>query len=154
MIILEKGNLLDADTDFICHQVNCRGKMGSGVAGQIRGKWPIVYTEYFDFFLKAPEGLLGKIQPVIIPKEEDKNQQIVINMFAQQSYGYDGNLYTSYDAFWSCLQKIKNFVPTNQTIAFPYKIGCGLGGADWEVIYKMIEVTFTHHLVKIYCLED
>ena len=98
--------------------------------------------------------MLGEIQIVDLPKEENKIQQTVINMFAQQSYGYDGNLYTSYDAFWSCLQKIKNFVPFGQSIAFPYKIGCGLGGANWEVIYKMIEVTFSHHIVKIYCLED
>lgn len=25
------------------------------------------------------------------------------------------------------------------SVALPYKIGCGRGGADWEVIYKIIE---------------
>ena len=31
-----KGDLLKAGTYYIAHQVNCRGKMGAGVAYQIR----------------------------------------------------------------------------------------------------------------------
>ena len=29
MINVIKGNLLDSDCDYICHQVNCMGKMNS-----------------------------------------------------------------------------------------------------------------------------
>ena len=36
---LINGDLLNANTDFICHQVNCQGKMNSGVAKAIRNKW-------------------------------------------------------------------------------------------------------------------
>ena len=32
------GNLLDAPVDYICHQVNCQGRMGSGIAKQIKAK--------------------------------------------------------------------------------------------------------------------
>lgn len=38
-----EGNLLDSTTDIICHQVNCQGKMSSGVAKAIREKYPKVY---------------------------------------------------------------------------------------------------------------
>ena len=60
-------------------------------------------------------------------------------MYAQDSYGYDGRRYTSYDAFWSCLGAIRDSVPKGSKIGFPFKIGCGLGGANWEVIRTMIE---------------
>ena len=42
--IIEKQKELEID--IICHQVNCQGKMGSGVAKRIRNAYPIVYTNY------------------------------------------------------------------------------------------------------------
>lgn len=36
MIKERKGNLLQADTPMIAHQVNCQGVMGAGIARQIR----------------------------------------------------------------------------------------------------------------------
>mgnify|MGYP002509055859 FL=1 len=49
MIHEVKGSLFDTNCDYICHQVNCRGKMNSGVAKAIREKWPIVYDKYVDW---------------------------------------------------------------------------------------------------------
>jgi cell division protein FtsL len=89
--------------------------------------------------------LLGQIQ--VIPVADKKN---VINMFAQQYYGYDGKRYTSYDAFWSCLGKIREQVPKGSKIAFPYKIGCDRGGANWNVILSMIaEILGTDYKITI-----
>ena len=150
MIHYINADLLDSDCNFICHQVNCMGKMGSGIAKQIRARWPEVYENYsrvvdFDMF--------GKAQILYI---EDANipYQCVVNLFAQQTYGYDDNRYTSYDAFWMCLNDLRLQIPEGSTIAFPYKIGCGLGGANWEVIEKMIDVVFKDYGVFIYKLED
>lgn len=150
MIYEAKGNLLNSKCQFICHQVNCQGKMGSGIALSIKNKWPIVYEQYIKHYEnkeneilqlcgsweitpEVSEILLGDSQ--IIPVSSDKN---VINMFAQQYYGYDGRRYTSYDAFWDCLEKIRKTVPKGSTIGFPKNIGCCRGGANWEVIKKMI----------------
>ena len=148
MITYHSGNILDSGADIICHQVNCQGAMNSGVAKAIRQKWPKVYTEYHSLAKNlSPEEfcdedlswtyMLGHIQSVLIPK--DRGFQIIINMFAQNGYGYDGRRYTSYDAFWSCLGEIKNSVAPGTTIALPYNIGCVRGGANWSVILKMIE---------------
>lgn len=52
---------------------------------------------------------------------------------------YDGKLYTDYTAFQSCLKRIKLTVPAGETIAMPFKIGCGLGGGDWNVILGLIQ---------------
>jgi hypothetical protein len=167
------GNLLESDCDYICHQVNCQGKMNSGIAKSIRDKWPIVYNNYMTkynetekYLLAACSGhkvcpdisevLLGDIQLVGLWDNYYATDfhQSVINMFAQQHFGYDGRRYTSYDAFWSCLGKIKGIVPVGKKIGFPGRIGCVRGGANWDVIYEMInQVLGQDYEVYIYFLE-
>ena len=157
MVYEVKGSLLDSNCDYICHQVNCQGKMNPGIAKSIREKWPIVYIEYaMKYFNSLPELLLGDIQLVNINTPgADEQAQFIINMFAQQYYGYDGRRYTSYAAFWSCLGKIKEEVPEGSSIAFPDHIGSCRGGANWNVIKTMIaEVLGNDYEVYIYKLED
>lgn len=140
------GDITKCDADYICHQVNCQGVMGSGVAKAIKDKWPVVYTDYRRFYYESNKPLLNQIQIVTV-----SNEQSVINMFAQEYYGYDGDQYTSYDAFWKCLNKIKNEVPKGSKIAFPSKIGCCRGGANWQVILTMIsEVLESDYNVEIW----
>lgn len=134
------GNLLDTDAELILHQVNCQGKMNSGVAKAIREKWPIVFEEYIklfskDFFVVK----LGICQPVSVT-----DNQKVINMFSQDNYGYDGKMYTSYDAINTCLGKVKDYCVKNgyKRIALPYKMCCCRGGANWDVIMAMIKANF------------
>ena len=168
------SDLLASDCEYICHQVNCQGKMNSGIAKSIREKWPVVYHNYMAKYNavasmadewagryeggtpEASEMLLGDIQ--IVGLWEDYYtapvHQSVINMFAQQHYGYDGRRYTSYDAFWSCLGHIKDMVPKGKKIGFPGYIGCVRGGANWDVIYEMInQVLAEDYEVYIYFLE-
>lgn len=134
MVLHRTGNILDSGADLICHQVNCQGKMNSGVAKAIREKYPKVYTEYSQLMHLE---MLGHIQVVYLG-EEDGRDRGVINMFAQYTYGYDGRRYTSYDAFWNCLGEIKQYITPGKTLAFPARIGCVRGGANWTVIQTMI----------------
>ena len=159
MVQFVKGNLLESNCDYICHQVNCQGKMNSGIAKQIREKWPIVYKNYMEKYniLNGVSGaLLGDIQIVGLWEDYYATDfhQSVINMFSQEHYGYDGRRYTSYDAFWNCLNLIKRTIPKGKTIGFPKKIGCDRGGANWPVILEMItEVLCVEYKVFIYYLE-
>ena len=43
MIKIVEGNLLKAKERYICHQTNCKGMMNSGVALQIKNKYPKAY---------------------------------------------------------------------------------------------------------------
>lgn len=148
------GNLLDTDAELILHQVNCQGKMNSGVAKAIREKWPVVYEEYIklfskDFFVVK----LGICQPVSI-----SDNQKVINMFSQDKYGYDGDMYTSYDAVNTCFVKIKDYMNTNgfKRIALPYKMCCCRGGANWGVIMALLKANFedTDITIEIWKLDN
>lgn len=145
---LIQGNLLDAGTDFICHQVNCQGKMNSGVAKAIRERYPRVYEQYMWLYNGSKgQNLLGKIQIVplctdMIMVRDENIPYACINMFAQNNYGYDGKQYTSLEAFKSCLEMINKHA-WNSIVAFPWKIGCVRGGADWNVVLPMILETLT-----------
>lgn len=149
---LINGDLLDADADYICHQVNCQGKMKSGVAKAIREKWSCVYDAYYTEYLKHKYNseLLGLIQSVNL--NNTKNPHYCINMFAQNNYGYDGKQYTSLEAFRECLEKI-NKMCKDKVVAFPWLIGCVRGGADWNVVLPMIcEVLTDVKEIKFYKL--
>lgn len=52
------GDLFTTNAKIICHQVNCQGKMGSGVAKQVREKYPHVYEEY-KRYVKAFREVVG-----------------------------------------------------------------------------------------------
>lgn len=154
-------DITTANCDYICHQVNCKGKMNSGVAKAIREKWPVVFDNYKTKIdtvgYQLRENFLGTIQivPLYENYKEDERHQCVINMFAQNDYGYDGKRYTSYDAFWNCLNLIAHHVPKGSKIAFPCYIGCGRGGANWNVIKEMIdEVLGQDFTVVIFMWEE
>lgn len=151
MVKYVKGNLLDSDCAYICHQVNCQGVMGSGIAKQIRERWPEVYWSYKDACEQNRSRLLGSVDIAMITC----STQTVLNMFAQDTYGYDDTRYTSYDAFADCLKEIKLIVSKGSTIGFPKNIGCGLGGGNWKVISALIEEILGEDFdVYIYELED
>ena len=141
MIHYVKGDLLEGYCDCICHQVNCQGRMGFGVAKQIRERYPEVYETYLRRYQKhcdnRYEPLLGTIDVVYIHNND--NVTAVINMYSQDGYGRDGKRYTSYDAFADALHEIRQVIPEGYKIGFPKNIGCGLGGGNWNVISALIE---------------
>lgn len=157
------GDITTSCANYICHQVNCQGKMNSGVAKAIREKWPRVYEAYMEKINGAASAgdapfHLGTIQIVALYDDYYKSLRhpCVINMFSQYNYGYDGQRYTSYDAFWNCLHLIKNSAVDKKTIAFPWKIGCVRGGANWNIIKAMIEEVFNEDrfTIEYWKLED
>ena len=132
MIAHMDGDLLEVqkllNLDVICHQVNCQGVMGSGIAKQMRDTYPEVYANYLqkcEAFPRDRSLLLGQVQMVSLNGVRLAKNKVpyVCNFFSQFSYGYDGRRYTSYDAFWNCLNNLKATVSRGSTIGFPYNIG-------------------------------
>ena len=153
-----EGDLLESDVDVICHQVNCRGRMRSGIAKQIREKYPDVYTQYTRlvyFYNETDRELLSNVLTVVGDKD-DPNSPVIANIFSQKDYGYDDKQYTDYDALNNGLIDINKKYP-DKNIGIPYKIGCGLGGGDWSVAERIITDVFkdkTNGSVRIYKLPE
>lgn len=142
LIKIVNGDLLDAEENLILHQVNCKGKMNSGVAKAIRGKWGEVFRDYKSLTDHAtPSELLGTIQIVGVG-----NKQAVVNMFSQDSYGYDGERHTNYEAIYKCLEEVARVARRyNLSVAIPFAMGSDRGGASWSIVYAMIEEVFKNH---------
>ena len=154
-------SLLDLSPNIvICHQVNCQGVMGAGIAKQIRARWPEVYEDYKKTIENAKAQIAGLENPpddillgaVACTTTVDGHR--VASLFAQYDYGYGPRRYTNYEAFANCLENLNILVPAYIPIAFPYKIGCGLGGGDWDIIQLMIRKILHHEDVYICQLED
>lgn len=145
-IIYINGNLLDAQTDVIAHQVNCQGVMGSGIAKQIRDKWPIVFKDYRKKYEVWEDALIGECQLVQI-----NECQHIANLFGQHNYGKDGRLYTSYDGIYDALNSLAVQMMDNgmESLAIPYGMSCGLAGGDWRIIMTMIECVFENTDIRI-----
>lgn len=165
MIKIIEGDLFDSKAKIIAHQVNCQGKMESGVAFQVKQKYPHVFNRYNRVCVQKGN-LLGEIQLVCTNKDNictfdifsESPDQFICNMFAQDNYGYDGKQYTSIEALESCFHKLHSFYigggnVFGHTIAMPYKIGCCRGGADWNEVYAMIERIFTDCDVELWKLD-
>ena len=135
-----KCDIFESGADVICHQVNCQGVMGSGIAKQVRERYPWVYAEYKECCsLSSDYILLGGYQQVYIDEK-----RAVLNVFGQRYYGYDGKCYTNYDALKQAFEDISKTY-RNKTIAIPYLMGCARGGGDWNIVYKIIEEVFADY---------
>ena len=148
------GNLFSTKADIVCHQVNCKGVMGSGVALQVKQNYPKAYQDYMQDFL-ADKLVLGHVC-----FSEIENNFIIANLCSQEDYNRNYKnknnvmVYSDYSYLQVCLNKVKDFCIENdlKTIAFPYKMSCDRGGGNWEIVYQMIELTFEDFNVEIYKL--
>lgn len=140
MHIIER-NILDIKDGIICHQVNCMGVAKSGLALQVRNMYPLwgdAYEKYINqtlYHLSLP--LLGTnfyYWPF------DSMRLCIVSMFAQMFYGKD-RCYTEYGAFDSCCHRLSLSAPLSN-IYFPYKIGCGLGGGNWDIVSRILTKYF------------
>lgn len=142
MITYKTGNLFTTDAPVIVHGCNCQGRMGSGIAKQIKENYP----EAFDAYISpiVTKLTLGNIIPA------STGSKFIINALTQDRYGFDGKLYTDYDAVRTCMKKISRLLlPQKPVIAMP-KIGCGLGGGDWNIISKIIEEELKDFEVEVW----
>lgn len=146
-----EGDIFDAfergDITHLVHQVNTLGVMG-GFAGEVKRRYPEVYERYKASCIACEkEDLFGYIQDVYVA-----DNKCVINLFGQDQIGTHKRQ-TNYGAVAEGLVQVRDEVfGADEVIGFPYGFGCGLGGADWSVIYEMIDFIFRERTVKIYKL--
>lgn len=143
------GDIFGSKASAILHQVNCQGVMGSGVAKQVKERYPTVFWRYKQWCDENKEiaqrlgknPLLGKIQ--IVYKEDFsvndiKDSQAIVNLYAQDRFGRGAKCYTDYDALRECLMQV-DMAFGGKTVAIPYMMSCGRGGGNWSIVSKIIE---------------
>ena len=151
--------------------------MGGGVAASLARKFPRLekaYQEHIALCVKNAdpefvrgyltedgdilcEGdlmngvMLGKVQLVKVAMPE----LYVCNVFGQGEISRNRRM-TSYDATVEAFEAISNAGPNSilsyimnsgLPLYFPYKMGCGLGGGDWQIYSAIIECYFPNAII-------
>jgi hypothetical protein len=165
MITTINKDILTVDKGVIVHSVNCIGAVG-GLAGAIARKWPKNAEKYKEYVRhrKSSIMLLGSVFEVNVA-----HNVIVANLFGQYGIG-TGKQQTEYSALISGFKTIADtcfygndtedmyFGPLGyqevsnvlNDIYIPYKIGCGLGGADWNIVEEILHKVFDNSHKNVY----
>lgn len=154
-----KGNavsaLLEGKIDYLLHQCNCHGVMGSGIAKEIRERIPEAYEKYILHCESIEEE--HRLGSFCVGGN-------VINMLSQQNFGKDGSRFTHYGAMAHVMNQLKKYFnilnkldDTKQTkdiiIGLPKYIGCGLGGGDWEAVEELIDFLLVPYFKEVVIYE-
>jgi O-acetyl-ADP-ribose deacetylase (regulator of RNase III) len=129
--LAENGNF-----DYILHGCNCFHTMGSGLAGQLVKKYPIILaadktTAYGD------REKLGKWTNAKISTYH--NQFTIVNVYTQFFFGLGTDVfeYDSFDEFLNSFGEHLKMRGSRVRVAFP-KISAGLAGGNWPRILQSI----------------
>lgn len=132
-----EGDLFDPAFGFdaIGHGVNCKGKMGSGIAVEFRKRWPLMYRNYYwlcrsdtGFFLpgqvypwKAEDGLtIYNIASQYLPGPDAKQEYLEVGL--------------QYVHFHMLQKGLTN-------LGLP-RIGAGIGGLTFQTVCDTVEFVF------------
>ena len=136
-MITIKGNILAVKQGFICHQINCQGVMGSGLAKDIKTLWPKVLGDYMGAYRKG-QLTLGQVIFTTIKI----GHLYIASMCGQDHSGASGR-HTDYPALGQCLQTVEAWYKTvgesKLPVYIPYEVGCGLEGGQWSVVKTIIK---------------
>lgn len=136
MSFIIRGDLLDGKWTHIVQQCNCCTRSSRGLAKSIADKYP-----YSDIYARRnqndiPGGVLVAEGP----------GPVIFNFMAQYEPGKPKTSMDSYEIrekwFESCLLLMESVGISKYQIrilAFPYGIGCGLAGGNWERYKNMID---------------
>lgn len=126
------GDLLEAKEKYIVHQTNCVSQGGAaGLAYYLFKKF--TYANVYES-RKTPD-VPGTI--IISGSGEDVGERYIVNLMGQLYPGGFENEFpedseiTRRKFFHQGLIRLAK-VPNLESVAFPFKIGCGIAGGNWE----------------------
>jgi len=141
-----KGNLINMAEqgyfDILVHGCNCQNTMGSGIAKEIRARYPLAYTADTNFMRQMPPVCkLGMWSNHNTDGHGsvfyDVSPFIIINAYTQVNYLPRGVDHFEYESFGLILRKLAAVYP-GKRFGFP-RIGQGLAGGNPDRINQMLE---------------
>ena len=129
MIRYVKGDIFNSQMETIVNPVNCVGVMGKGLALEYKRRYPALFLSYKSACARKLI-IPGR---VYVSRQQDKK----VLLFSTKDHWKDPSKYEYIDSGLSYFAK--NYKDLNiQSCAFP-RIGCGLGGLDWEKVKALLE---------------
>ncbi len=133
MILVTKGNLIQADAEALVNTVNCQGFMGKGIALQFKRAFPA----NFKVYEKACRA--GQVQPgrmLVVPTGTFSNPKYVINFPTKRKWREKSRIEDIESGLQALVEELRARGITS--VAVP-PLGSGLGGLDWRDVRPRIE---------------
>lgn len=130
MIEIVRGDIFTSTEKYLCHQCNCITKRAAHLSKDVFEQYP--YANIYQ----------GRTEPDkpghIIIKGNGQDQRYVVSLLGQYYPGTPKYPTSKLDGtqarekyFYHALLRLAQ-VPDLESVAFPYKIGCGAAGGNWE----------------------
>lgn len=153
-----KGDLFESKEKYIVHQCNCVTTRAAHLAYHMFRRFPYadVYSpralhggdkKHAEDLMKHPDDVVPQRDTPgdIIIRGNGEDQRYVIALLGQYFPGFPKYPDSKKDGakarqkyFYQGLWKIAN-IPSLESVAFPYGIGCGAAGGDWDIYYKILQ---------------
>lgn len=138
-----EGDLLDANTKYIVHQCNIITTRAKHLAWSMFQRYPYANVYHQR---QGQRSIPGTIQ---ISKDPTNQGPSVIAFYAQR---YPGSSKYSNDTYpmrkqWfeECLKHLATLPDLENGVSFPWEIGCGAAGANWQEYYSLLEEFSKNH---------
>jgi O-acetyl-ADP-ribose deacetylase (regulator of RNase III) len=154
-----KGDIFKSQSKYIAHQCNCITLRGGHLAKAVFANYP--YADIYKDRKRVDHWTDTRDKPgTIIVRGNGDDQRFVINMVAQVFPGkprYPDSKTDGFEArtkyFNKCLNRIAK-IDDLQSIAFPWRIGCGAAGNDWDVYRRMIDNFADYVNAKVFIVKN
>lgn len=131
MIEIVTGSIFDSKEKYLCHQCNCVTNKAAHLSKDVFATYP-----YADVYAARSN---PDAPGTICVKGNGSDQRYVVNMFGQYYPGNPKYPTSNLDGtkarekyFHQCLLSLAK-IPDLESVAFPWKIGCGAAGGDWNI---------------------
>lgn len=142
------GDLLSAFDQKIVsaigHSCNCFCTFGKGLALAIKNRYPRAY-DADQMTKKGDKYKLGQFS-----LSQQDNGGFILNIYGQYAYGYK-TAHTDYSALTQAFESVKLWMQKMEltTLGLPHKIGCGLGGGNWDTVLAAIKYAFQDSDIEV-----
>lgn len=142
MFTIIKGNIFKNTTEdcVLMHGCNAQGVMASGIALEVKKRFPSAYHAYLDMSMK-----LGNVSYA------SEGKFIIANCITQEYYGRDKTkVYVDYNALKKCCDEVAD---NYSKIILPM-IGGGLGNGNHDTLLEIFNESFKHNYTKAILYEQ
>jgi len=137
MIQIIEDSIFNSKEKYLCHQCNCITQRASHLSKDVFTHYP--YSNVY-------EGRTNIDTPgSIVVCGNGKDQRYIINMFGQYYPGKPKYPMSKIDGtkarekyFHQCLMAIAK-IDNLESLAFPFGIGCGAAGGNWEYYFGTLK---------------
>jgi O-acetyl-ADP-ribose deacetylase (regulator of RNase III) len=148
MITYKKGNIFDSKCDILINPINKVGVMGAGLAKQFKQRYPEMFDEYVEWCngKRSYKFTDLQVEDCLFLYENGYEEQGVIGFPTKNHWGNKSDIKLIEEGLAAIVELTKTQSDKN-SFAFP-KLGCGLGGLDWN---KEVKPLMEYYLGGLDC---